>query len=82
MPYMGGDGIVGFLHSPLGFLAFALNLIKKNCREALLQIQLQLCISSEMIGLHSRIEPTDFQLLFSAYIHCYQPSKFLHIDIE
>ena len=23
------DGIVGFLHSPLGFLAFALNLTKK-----------------------------------------------------
>ena len=34
------DSIVGFLYSPLGFLAFAFNLTKKIAEKVLLQIQL------------------------------------------
>lgn len=54
------DSIVGFLYSPLGFLAFAFNLTKKIAEKCCSKFNCQLLHFFRMIGLHSRIEPDRF----------------------
>lgn len=77
------DGIVGFLHSPLGFLAFALNLTKKIAEKCCSKFNCQLMhfFRNDRFTFSYRAGQI-FNFCSQLEHVVIQPSKFLHIDIE
>ena len=77
------DSIVGFFYSPLGFLAFALNLIKKIAEKPCSKFNCQLMhfFRNDRFALTYRTGQI-FNFCSQLIYIVIQPSKFLHIDIE